>query len=160
MRDAQRRDSLANDQSRGDVLTRIIGARLVWTVSMISALSMRLEVDAGDAEAAGRISGVAKTPVLRRPIRGARVLSVANLNDATAPGTNAPLQGRRATNGRSSFRSPPVDRCGRRPCRPCRVRPSERLTCEMWRAASSAVAQRLWLTTSTLCPSGSRTNAP
>ena len=26
------------------------------------------------------------------------------------PGTNAPLQGRRATNGRPSFRSPPVDR--------------------------------------------------
>jgi hypothetical protein len=31
---------------------------------------------------------------------------------------------------------------------------------EMWRAASSSMAQRLWLTTSTLCPSGSRTNAP
>ncbi len=31
---------------------------------------------------------------------------------------------------------------------------------EMCRAASSAMAQRLWLTTSTLCPSGSRTNAP
>src|SRR5204863_9555992 len=29
-----------------------------------------------------------------------------------------------------------------------------------WRAASSSMAQRLWLTTSTLCPSGSRTNAP
>jgi hypothetical protein len=27
-------------------------------------------------------------------------------------------------------------------------------------AASSAMAQRLWLTTSTLCPSGSRTKAP
>jgi hypothetical protein len=31
---------------------------------------------------------------------------------------------------------------------------------EMWRAASLAMAQRLWLTTSTLCPSGSRTKAP
>ena len=31
---------------------------------------------------------------------------------------------------------------------------------ETWRAASLAMAQRLWLTTSTLCPSGSRTNAP
>jgi hypothetical protein len=31
---------------------------------------------------------------------------------------------------------------------------------ENWRAASSAMAQRLWLTTSTLCPSGSRTKAP
>jgi hypothetical protein len=31
---------------------------------------------------------------------------------------------------------------------------------EMCRAASSVIAQRLWLTTSTLCPSGSRTNAP
>jgi Phage integrase family len=30
---------------------------------------------------------------------------------------------------------------------------------EMWRAASWVIAQRLWLTTSTLCPSGSRTNA-
>ncbi len=36
----------------------------------------------------------------------------------------------------------------------------KRLACEMWRAASSAMAQRLWLTTSTLCRSGSRTNAP
>ena len=36
----------------------------------------------------------------------------------------------------------------------------KRLAYEMWRAASSAMAQRLWLTTSTLCPSGSRTNAP
>jgi hypothetical protein len=35
-----------------------------------------------------------------------------------------------------------------------------RLACEMWRAAWSAMAQPLWLTTSTLCPSGSRTNAP
>jgi hypothetical protein len=31
---------------------------------------------------------------------------------------------------------------------------------EMWRAASLAIVQRLWLTTSTLCPSGSRTKAP
>jgi hypothetical protein len=35
----------------------------------------------------------------------------------------------------------------------------KRLACEMWRAAASAMAQRLWLTTSTLCTSGSRTNA-
>jgi len=34
------------------------------------------------------------------------------------------------------------------------------LSGEMWRAASLAMAQRLWLTTSMLCPSGSRTNAP
>jgi hypothetical protein len=37
MRDEQRREF---DQSRRDVLTGIIGARRVWTVSMISALSM------------------------------------------------------------------------------------------------------------------------
>jgi hypothetical protein len=36
----------------------------------------------------------------------------------------------------------------------------ERSAPERWRAAASAVAQRLWLTTSMLCPSGSRTNAP
>jgi hypothetical protein len=36
-----------------------------------------------------------------------------------------------------------------------------RPTAEMWWADSSATAQpRLWLTTSTLCPSGSSTNAP
>jgi hypothetical protein len=37
LRDEQRREF---DQSRRDVLTGIIGARRVWTVSMISALSM------------------------------------------------------------------------------------------------------------------------
>jgi hypothetical protein len=39
-RDEQRRHSLANDQSRGDVLTGIIGAHRALTVSMISALSI------------------------------------------------------------------------------------------------------------------------
>jgi hypothetical protein len=33
-------------------------------------------------------------------------------------------------------------------------------TAQIWWAASSAVAQRLWLTTSTLWPSGSSTKAP
>lgn len=37
--------------------------------------------------------------------------------------------------------------------------PTSRATRSGWRAASS-MAQRLWLTTSTLCPSRSRTNAP
>jgi hypothetical protein len=40
-------------------------------------------------------------------------------------------------------------------CRHLACMPAE----PVWRAAS-AMAQRLWLTTSTLCPSGSSTNAP
>ena len=34
----------------------------------------------------------------------------------------------------------------------------KRLACEIWRAAA-AMAERLWLTTKTLCPSRSGTNA-
>ncbi len=36
----------------------------------------------------------------------------------------------------------------------------KRSVSEIWRAASAAMAHRLWWTTSMLCPSGSRTNAP
>lgn len=48
----------------------------------------------------------------------------------------------------------------RRPARDRSASSAARPSREMWRAASSVIAQRLWLTTSTLCPSGSRTNAP
>jgi len=42
----------------------------------------------------------------------------------------------------------------------CRERPSETFGLRDVAGGVSAMAQRLWLTTSTLCPSGSRTNAP
>src|SRR5829696_7600109 len=89
-----------------------------------------------------------------------RGLRVANLNDATAPGrTRHYRSGEFQTGGPRFDRHPSTgeadDLVG-----PVASDRLKRLACEMWRAASSAVAQRLWLTTSTLCPSGSRTNAP
>src|ERR687891_1213527 len=95
-----------------------------------------------------------------REIEGARVPRAANLNDATAPGGRARYSGGELQAGGPRFdRHPSIgesdDVVG-----PVASHRLKRLACEMLRAAASAMAQRLWLTTSTLCPSGSRTNAP